>query len=67
MFDEPRVDDIYRHKVTSLTYRVLEVTFYKVSAVQESSVPNWSWRGDRADFLIDFVLINHHGYSHQRI
>jgi hypothetical protein len=66
MFDEPKIDDIYRHKTTGLTYRVLEVTFYKVSAVQDSPIPNWTWRGDRSDFLIDFVFICHYARSHQR-
>jgi hypothetical protein len=66
MIDEPRIDSLYRCRATQLLYRVCDVSFYKVLAVQESAIPGWTWHGDRMDFLIDFCLVQTNGWSHKR-
>ncbi len=66
MIDEPRLNDVYRNRKTGMMYRVLDVSFFKVTAVQESPIPEWTWVGDRMDFLIDFVFIFRPDAAHKR-
>lgn len=64
---EPRVNDLYRNKITTCLYRVLSVDYINVAAVHEASIPCWTWAGDRLDFLKEFTFVTHHAYSHFRI